>query len=135
VFHMLLTWWTRLNWTIEFPFSGFAYGLPPDFSDKTLDLLLHQPAMKVLDYQAFAERLIQETGLTWPVEDQYSEKQILLGAVENMVMQVMERFGVVVLENRTEKIEGFEFETLHTFQITSHGRRLLEMIQENIHLS
>jgi len=128
VFHMLLTWWTRLNWTIEFPFSGFAYGLPPGFMDKTLELLLKQPVMEDLDYESFARRLIQETGLTWPIEDQSSANQILLGAVENIVMHVMERFGVVTLENRTDKIEGFEFETLHTFKVTSHGRRLLEII-------
>ncbi len=128
VWRLFATWWTQVNWAIAAPF-GFEYP-PPGFADLTLDLLLDLPLQSAMPFDSFADRLIESSGMIWPIEDQSSARRILRGIIERMAVAPQIDFGVLLPEYEPHKILGPRYEELSSIQLTPFGRRLLEGMGE-----
>ena len=83
---LLTHWWFMVDWTMNFPFAGFSQGLPVEFNTKALACLLDLPVGKMFSYETFADNLIKQSGLTWPIENQVSARDILHSAIDRMVI-------------------------------------------------
>jgi len=129
--YMILTWWTRVNWLIAYPYESMGDELPQYFHFNTLESLLGVKDDKQVEFEPFAEKLIEETGLTWISEYTGSHRSHLLSSIEKMVIDVLSDFGVLNVGYREEMKYSYVFKKLHTFQITGFGQDLLTMIYIN----
>ena len=126
---MFLTWWTQVNWTIAFPVVGLGEDLPPRFREITLTHLLSLPVGTPVPFESFADRLIQETGLTWTAPDMTGVRILLHGAIRRMVIDVLISFESVEREVEDRPLGAGTISELATFQITPFGRGLLESVE------
>jgi hypothetical protein len=127
---MLFTiWWEGVDWLIAYPFEGMGESLPPRFNKTTLAHLLSLPAETRIPFEPFADKLIQETGLKWTAPDTSGAQMLLHGAIERMVIGILDDFGVVEREYRDKPLGKGTIKELVAFQITSFGRGLLESLQ------
>ncbi|MCK5316204.1 MAG: hypothetical protein KAJ53_13815, partial [Anaerolineales bacterium] len=99
--------------------------LPYNFTLTVLDHLLALPVERALTFEDFADRLIQATGLKWKTQDSPYARTSLHGAIERMVISILEDFRAV---EREEKIDDYSIRRLDTFTITKLGGGLLKAI-------
>ncbi len=128
VLYLLSTWWHRVNWLVAYPFGGMGESLPPLFPTLTLASLRSLPDKKRIDFEKFADQLIQITGLTWTAPDMSFARMSLHGAVKRMVLGVLEDFGVVALTYKDKPLGKGTIPELVAFQITPFGQRLLDAL-------
>lgn len=121
----LAVWWKRVNWMIAYPVAGLGESLPPHLEVITLDHLLALPVDTRISFESFADKLIEETGLTWTSQDTTYHRQFLHGAIRRMVFSVMADFGVVKLEHQDKPLGKGTILELAAFEITPFGRGLL----------
>ena len=126
----LAVWWKRVNWMIAYPVAGLGESLPPHLEIITLDHLLALPADTRISFESFADRLIEETGLTWTSQDMTYHRMFLHGAIRRMVFRVMADFGVVKLEHQDKPLGKGTITELVAFQITAFGKGLLASLGE-----
>jgi hypothetical protein len=130
VWLLLVTWWTQTNWTIASQY-GFEDGhMPAGFAKLTLMHLLVLPTGDLVPFEPFADQIIEDAGLVWPIQDQDIGRRILHGIIERVVIDPLVDFGVVQDEYEPHKILGEGFRELSAFRITPFGRGLLEAIHE-----
>ena len=128
VWFLLETWWHHINWLIAYPFEGIGDRLPYDFNLDALHHLLALPVAKPVQFDDFANRLIQATGLKWKAPDMTPTRNSLHRAVEQMVISILEDFGIVKREEKEDEFDGYSLRRLHAFTITDLGRGLLQVI-------
>jgi len=128
VWIMLLTWWKQVNWTIAFPFAGLGEDLPPHFREITLAQLLSLPVGTPIPFEPFADRLIQDTGLTWGATDLTSARMLLHAAIHRMIISVLTSFESVEPVYQDRPLGAGTISDLVAFQITPFGRGLLESV-------
>ena len=128
VLYLLSTWWHQVNWLVAYPFAGMGESLPPRFSTLTLASLRALPVKKRIDFEKYADQLIQATGLTWTAPDMSFARDSLHGAVERMIIGILEDFGVVTLEHKDKPLGRGTISELVAFQITPFGKQLLEAL-------
>lgn len=128
VWFLLETWWLHTNWLIAYPVGGMGERLPYDFTFTTLDHLLDLPVEKPVLFEKFADRLIRHTGLKWEAPDLTHARDLLLTAIERMVINILEDFRAVEREDKDASIGDYHFKELHTFTITPLGRGLLQAV-------
>ncbi len=126
---LLDRWWNLADWTMGFPFSGFKAGLPIDFGQITLSCLLNMPAGKTNPYDVFADDLIKQSGLIWPIENQVSARDILHSAIERMVINPLVGFGVLECSYSTKIIGSSGFKKIATIRLTPIGKEMLELVE------
>lgn len=63
VFFLFVNWWAQVDWVIAFPVSGLAGGLPAGFREQTLACLAELSVAENVSCDAFADRLIAQSGL------------------------------------------------------------------------
>jgi len=127
---LLATWWTQTNWVIAAPY-GFEDGyMPSGFSRLALKHLLELPPGEPASYERFADRLIEDSRMVWPTENQDNARRILRSIIERTVINPLADFGILKTEYEPHKTLGAEFRELSTFQITPFGRGLLEAIND-----
>lgn len=129
VWIMFLTWWTQVDWTIAFPFAGLGEDLPPRFREITLAHLLSLPVGTRVPFEPFADRFIQETGLTWTAPHMTSARMLLHGAIHRMIISVLSSFEGVEREYQDKPLGAGTIQELVAFQITPFGRGLLESVE------
>lgn len=130
VWFLLATWWTRTNWAVASA-HGFEDGrMPPAVVRLALTHLLAAPVEEPTSFVPFADSLIQDAGLYWPIEDRDSAQLILRIIMEHTVISPLVDFGIVQPEYEPHPRLGAGFRELSTFRITAFGRRLLEGIRE-----
>jgi len=125
---MLSIWWHLEDWRIAFPVSGLERGLPSGFRDTSLAHLLHLPVGKSIPFYPFADRLVEATGLIWPIADQVSAKHILRSVVNRLIISPLVEFGILESKYGTETIAGHEFSKLSKIRLTPFGKGLLETL-------
>ena len=125
VWHLFTTWWLQINWVIASPYGYDDGYLPAGFSGLTLTHLLELPAGIPASFDQFADRIIEEAGLVWPIQNQDSAHRILQGIIEHTVIYPMVDFGILETEYQPHRILGSEFRELSTFRITPFGKDLL----------
>lgn len=128
VYLLLAHWWVQIDWTIAFPVSGLANGLPVDFKRVSLSCLRELPVGEDAPYKPFADRLITKSGLEWRSADQSSAQSIMRSVVERLVVDPMVRFGVLKCKYGPENIAGMDFRKLASVRLTSVGKGLLDLI-------
>ncbi len=126
VMYLLSTWWYRVNWLIAYPFVGMGGSLPPFFSTLTLKSLSALPVKKRVAFQKYADHLIGVAGLTWTAPDATIGRMALHGAVERMILGILEDFGAVTLEHRDKPLGRGSIKELAGFRITPFGKQLLD---------
>ncbi|MFQ5855753.1 MAG: plasmid pRiA4b ORF-3 family protein [Anaerolineae bacterium] len=129
VWILLAVWWKQVNWLIAYPFEGMGESLPPRFEEITLDHLLSSPVDTRIPFEPFADRLIENTGLTWTSRDTTYHRMFLHAAVQRMVIEVMADFEVVEPEYQDKPLGEGTISELVAFQITPFGKRLLESLK------
>jgi len=128
VWMMFNTWWTQMDWIMAFPIGGLGEDLPPRFGEITLAHLLSLPVGTPVPFEPFADRLIQETGLTWRAPKATSPRTLLHGAIRRMVINVLTSFEGAEPEYRDKPLGAGTIRELVAFQITPFGRGLLESV-------
>lgn len=128
VLFLLDTWWHRVDWLVAYPFEGMGRGLPPDFTRIALVHLRALPVGKRTRFEPFADRLIGAGALTWTAQDASFAREALHGAVERMVLSILEDFGAARLEDRRRRLGRGTISELAAFRITPFGRWLLDAI-------
>ncbi len=129
---LLTTWWTQTNWVIAAPY-GFEDGyMPSGFSRLALKHLLELPPGEPASYERFADRLIEDSRMVWPTENQDNARRILRSIIERTVINPLADFGILKTEYEPHKTLGAEFRELSSFQITPFGKGLLEAINAAI---
>ena len=125
---MIATWWTQTNWAIASPYSDEDGYMPAGFSRLALKHLLDLPIGDRLSFEPFADRMIEDAGLAWPIQDQDSARRILRSILKRMVINPLADFGILQTDYEPHKTLGAEFRELSAFRITPFGRGLLEAI-------
>lgn len=125
---MLTAWWHLMDWRMAFPVSGLSRGLPSAFDKITLKSLLELPVGKSIDYEPFADQLIEETHFTWSSVDQTFAQSTMRSAIERMVVLPLVEFGILETEYGMKDIGGSEFSKLSKIRLTSFGKGLLETL-------
>jgi hypothetical protein len=128
VWLLLATWWTQTNWAIAFPFYFEDGYMSPGFSRIALKHLLELPLGKPASFERFADRMIKDSRMVWPIQDQDNARRILRSIVERTVINPLVDFGILKTEYEPHKTLGAEFRELSTFRITPFGKGLLEAI-------
>ncbi len=122
--NLSMIWWYKVNWLVAYPYEGMGEELPDYFNLATLDRLLGLPVGEEIPFEEFADDLIARTGLTW-TSSMYAPES-LRGSIAQMVVYVLDNFGVVDNQYREESIGKSIFRKLAAFEITPLGRALLE---------
>jgi hypothetical protein len=125
---MLAVWWHRADWTAAFPVSGLSRGLPRGFKEITLKHLLELPTGKSVSFETFADNLVKETHMVWPIVDQILANKILYSAIERIVVLPLVGFGILESEYGMEDIGGSKFSKLSQICLASFGKGLLETL-------
>jgi hypothetical protein len=128
VFYLFTCWWAQIDWTMAFPVSGLAGGLPVDFKPKALESLRKLPEGENTPYEPFADDLIKQSRLEWHSQDQTFVEFLKRSVVERVLMGSMVRFGVLECQYGTEKIGGHDYKKLTSIRLTPVGRGLLELL-------
>jgi len=128
VWLLLATWWTQTNWAIASPFNFEDGYMPPGFSRLALKHLLELPLGEPASFERFADRMIEDSRMVWPIQDQDNARRILRSIIERTVINPLVDFGILQTEYEPHKILGAEFRELSTFQITPFGKGLLDAI-------
>ena len=121
--HLLHTWWFRTNWLITWPVSGLGDYLPQGFVETTLARLTAIPVERRIDFNSFADTLVQRTGLTWTATESTYRDDLLRSSIRKMVAQPGADFGVLSL--LTRELESPILPKLLAFRVTAVGRILL----------
>ena len=128
VFLMFVVWWA-MDWTIAFPVSGLADGLPENFLPVVFTCLQELPVGAKAPFEPFADRVIEQSDLTWPSIDQTNAHFIMQAVVERTVVDIMEKFGVLESEYGTDKSKSYELKKLVHIRLTPIGKGLLDLMK------
>jgi hypothetical protein len=129
VWLLLVTWWTQTNWAVASPFYIEDGYMPTGFSQLALKHLLELPLGEPASFEQFADRMIEDSRMVWPIENQDSTRRILRAIVERTVIDPLVDFGILQTGYEPHKTLGAEFQELSTFRITAFGRGLLKAIR------
>lgn len=130
VWLLFATWWTQTNWAIASPYSFEGGYMPAGFSGLALRHMLDLPVGNPAPYEPFADRIIEDARLVWPIQDQDSARRILSRIVERMVINPLVDFGILQTDYEPQKTLGTDFRELSAIRITPFGRGLLEAIND-----
>jgi hypothetical protein len=134
VWLLLATWCTQTNWAIASPFDFEDGYMPSGFSQLALKHLLDLLSGEPASFERFADRMIEDSRMVWPIQDQDSARRILRSIVERTVVNPLLDFGILQIDYEPHKILGSEFRELPTFRITPFGKGLLEAINGAVKL-
>jgi hypothetical protein len=130
VWLLLSTWWTQTNWAIASPYDFENGYMPAGFSRLALKHLLDLPLEELVSFEPFADQMIRDSRMTWPIQDQDFARSILRSIIERTVINPLVDFGILQTEYVPHKTHGVEFRKLSTFRIMPFGRGLLEGIND-----
>ena len=129
VFSLLVHWCVQLDWRMAFPVSGLDKGFPVGFKEKTLACLRELPLGENVPHNAFADRLIAQSGLTWPSQNQTNAHSIMQSVIKRVVVDMMAIFGVLQCVYVTEISNGYKHEKLESIRLTPIGKELLDLLE------
>ena len=80
-------------------------------------------------FEPFADRVIKQSGLTWPSIDQTNAHFIMRAVVKRTVVDIMEKFGVLESEYETDTSKSDELKKLVHIRLTPIGKGLLDLMK------
>jgi len=102
--------------------------MPAGFSELTLNHLLEIPLGETTSFEKFADRMIADSRMYYPIKNQDSARDILHSMIERTLINPLADFGIVQTDSEPDKILGADFRELSTFRITPFEKGLLEAI-------
>lgn len=132
VWLLLDAWCTKANWAIASPFEIEGDQFPTGFQELALDHLLGLPAGEPAPFEPFADRLVEDARLVWPIENQDHARGILQAMVEHTVVNPLIDFGVLAVDYRPHQVLGAKFRELSALQVTPLGKGLLHSLRTAI---
>jgi hypothetical protein len=123
------SWWYRANWLIAYHYDIFGGVLPEHLGRTTASLLLKLPADVQQPYEPFADQLIQAVGWTWQKQEPDNTRKILYSAIESMVINPLEQFGILKTDREKDQEQLWAISVLKSFTITPFGQALLKEIE------
>jgi hypothetical protein len=129
VYFLIANWWIQTDWTIAFPVSGLADGLPPLFKTSTSACLCELPLGEFTPFESFADHLIAQSKLTWPSKDQTNVQAIIRSVIKRVVVDMMYLFGVLECEYVTENSTGSQYPKLANIRLTPIGKGMLDLLK------
>jgi hypothetical protein len=132
VWLLLDAWCTEANWAIASPFEIEGDQFPTRFRELALNYLLDLPPGEPAPFEPFADRLVEDAGLVWPIENQDHARGILQTIVERTVVNPLIGFGVLAVDYRPHQVLGAEFRELSALQVTPFGKGLLRSLRTAI---
>ncbi len=126
---LFTTWWRQVNWEIASPIE-IRGGIDSRFTGLAWKRLSVLSAGNPISFGSFADQLIEDTGLSWPIEDQSYARLMMRSVIENLVAEPLSNFGVLVLEHTTIKDIYLDRQELTALKITSLGSWLLESVEK-----
>jgi len=124
---LLSVWWFEVNWLVAFPFGGIGEYLPDPFEQITLARLRALRVGTEIAFEAFADTLIERTGLTWTAPNMSYARDSLHFAVRRTVIDVLDDFGSVACTYHDHPLVP-EFKELDAFKLTPLGAALLDSL-------
>lgn len=132
VWFLCVTWWTQVNWEIASPISYDDGYLPAGFTNLVYKHLLEIPTADAVLFEPFADRIIKEAGLVWPIQNQDNAQRILQGLIQYAVIKPLADYAILQIRYEPNKILGGDYLDPASFQITAFGKGLLEAIEETL---
>jgi len=129
VYFLIANWWIQTDWTIAFPVSGLADGLPPLFKPSTSACLRELPLGEFTPFESFADHLIAQSELTWPSKNQTNVQAIIRSVIKRVVVDMMYLFGVLECEYVTENSTGSQYPKLGNIRLTPIGKGMLDLLK------
>jgi hypothetical protein len=102
--------------------------MPPRFSRLALTHLLELPLGEPTSFEQFAERMIEDSGMVLPIENQDIARRILRSIIERTLINPLVDFDILQTEFEPHTRCGMELRELSSFRISPFGRGLLEAI-------
>jgi hypothetical protein len=130
VWFLLGTWWTQTNWAVASPYGFEAGSMPSGFSQLALKHLLEHPSGDLASFERFADRMIEDSRMVWPIQNQVLAREILHGIIESTVINPLVNFGILHTTYEPHQTLGAEFHELSAFRVTPFGYGLLEAIHD-----
>ena len=125
---LLTVWWHQVNWLVAYPFEGMGEELPSSFNVATLAQLRALTTETAISFEAFADALIEKTGLTWTAPDSSAATMLLRSSIARMVIDILANFGAAKREYREEPLGKGTTSCLDAFDITPFGKALLDAV-------
>jgi len=129
VWALFATWWMEMDWAFVSTYEVREGTFSDHFVKLTLDYLLELPVQKRLLFEPFADGLIEDVGLVWPIEDQDRARDILRDIIERVVIDPLCDFGILLAEHGPREGFGPKYKKLPAFQLTPMGRGLLKVMK------
>jgi hypothetical protein len=126
VSYLLTVWWYQVNWVVAFPVSGLGDAMPPGFSRITLAQLRSLDVGRVINFERFADVLIEKTGLTWGANESPYATSSMRSAIYRTVIAILIKFGALKGTYRHEPLGNSTISHLDTFEVTPFGRAILD---------
>jgi hypothetical protein len=130
VWLLLDAWWNQTNWAIASPFDIREGHFAARFRVLALNHLLDLPPGEPAPFVPFADRLVEDAGLVWPIENQDHARGILQAIVEHTVVNPLIDFGVLAADYRPHQVLGAKFRELSALQVTPLGKGLLHSLRQ-----
>lgn len=129
VAYMLSTWWHSTNWAVAFPVEGIGESIPHSFNLQTLYHLQKSDAMgHPISFEHFSDGLIDLTGIVWGTGQSPSSRMLLHGAFRRIIISILKDFNCVTCEYRDEPLGNSTIKQLESFELTSLGRILIQLM-------
>ena len=125
---LFVHWMIDCDWTIAYPVSGLADGLPNEFKFATLNTLSALSEGQNVPFQTFADGVISDSGLEWYSQDQNFIQMIKRAVIERVAIDPMTRFGILECEYQIDESNGHGFKQLNSIQLTSIGKAILTLM-------
>lgn len=131
VVSLFLHWVIDCDWTIAYPVSGLADGLPEEFKSAALNTLLTLSDEQNVPFQTFADRVISESRLEWYSQDQSFVQMIKRAVIERIVIDPMTHFGILECDFQTDESNGHGYKQLNTIRLTAIGKAILTLMNSS----
>jgi len=123
---LFAAWWYRVNWLIAYADDIFGDELPIRFSKTVETQLRALPVDEPQLCEPFADRVIQAMGWTWPEQESDNTRSILTAAIQYMVIDPLEHFGILSTQREKNNRRLIDTSLLVSFTLTKFGLAMLE---------
>ncbi|NCQ65939.1 MAG: hypothetical protein GW754_03830 [Candidatus Pacebacteria bacterium] len=123
------------NWLYLFPYGGRREEVLKELQFEVMNflILLEQKALKWYDLKQITEDTAQELGITPELREGYSSidnEDLLTSALEWIISTILEKFDLVELKTKKEKIHSWTFTKIDKIKLTLTGKYILRLFPE-----
>jgi hypothetical protein len=129
VWQLFTTWWFRINWAMVSRIGFAGNAVPFHFRGEVLHHLLGLPVLARIEFETFADGVIEATGLMYAIEDQDWARQALRSLMQDLTVNPLSHLGVLNAERGPHELLGERYQRLVAIQVSPLGRALLEGIR------